>query len=722
MGCRRCVGRGLDARADRADGALDRGGRQSVRSARQDRPLRVPDGWKLTRRLVFEINPKSETTELLPVCGPLWIIGRTNGAHGEWGLVLVFRDHDAKEQRLSIPAARLHEEPGILARELATLGLLIVPGKEKRLLAYLASWEVQTRILSAKRLGWLDDPDGTLAFVMPDRVIAQDGQRQVVFQPDRYSPTVRSVHARGTLTDWQTQVAATVCRHPPMLFALCAGLAPCWLTFAEAGDSFVIHFWGRTSRGKTTVGQIAASPWGCGADPNDAPERTFIRRWNLTGNGLEGLAEAHSDLPLVLDELGSSTLGDIRPLIYQLAGGQGKTALNSARDMKEPRSWRTIAISTGELSLHAKMSDPDGDGTKSRTVKGGLTHRALDIEIADIAGASPESDREGIVSNLKIACARQYGTAGPELIRHLTARFETAAQVRTWVREQIAVVMGDLAPPGLPAETARGVRRFALIAVAGEFAVQTGLIPATAAQVRACVKMAVTTWLLSTSAETDEERMIASVRAFILRHAARFQPDEEPVAAPLTDRWGDPCPAKRPEPVRDRVGFVNHAKQLWMFTDAGLVEAAPGNDKTTIARTLRHQGYLFTNETGKLKARIKVGESRPWLYVVKGTILDSESDQPGLAPGQPGPDQQPSGQEPVPIFQDQPGQPGPINGLARHNLPDLGAAVPVVPVAQDHRDSLECQPALGVVPPVPVVPPKNGEGRWVGEDGDADYV
>lgn len=279
------------------------------------------------------------------------------------------------------------------------------------------------------------------------------------------------------------------------------------MTFAEAGDSFVIHFWGRTSRGKTTVGQIAASPWGCGADPNDAPERTFIRHWNLTGNGLEGLAEAHSDLPLVLDELGSSTIGDIRPLIYQLAGGQGKPALNSAREMKEPRSWRTIAISTGELSLHAKMSDPDGDGTKSRSVKGGLTHRALDIEIADIAGASPASEREGIVSNLKIACARQYGTAGPELVRCLAARFETAAQVRAWVREQIAVVMGDLAPPGLPAETARSVRRFALIAVAGEFAVRTGLIPATAAQVRACVNMAVTAWL-NTSAETDEERII----------------------------------------------------------------------------------------------------------------------------------------------------------------------------------------------------------------------
>jgi hypothetical protein len=140
---------------------------------------------------------------------------------------------------------------------------------------------------------------------------------------------------------------------------------------------------------------------------------------------------------------------------------------------------------------------------------------------------------------------------------------------------------------------------------------------------------------------------------------------------------------------------------------------------------LRRQGYLFTNETGKLKARIKVGESRPWLYAVKGTILDSESDQPGLAPGQPGQpgrDQPPSGREPVPIPESPPGQPGQIEGLARHDLPDLGATVPVVPVGADRRDSLERQTARGVVPPVPVVPAKNGGGRLIGEDGGTDYV
>ena len=655
----------------------------------------VPDGWKLTRTAVFEVKEKKDDVDYVPVCGPLWVIGRTNGARGEWGLVLTFRDHDGRECRPpAIPAERLHEDAGILARELARQGLHIVPGKEKRLLSYLSAWETDRRILSAKRLGWLEDKTGALSFVMPDRVIAKGGTREVVFQPDRYSPTVRTVHASGTLADWQAQVAGPACQHPPMRFALCAGLTPAFLSFAEAGDSFILHFWGKTSRGKTTVGQLAASPWGCAADPNDAPSLTFIRRWNVTGNGLEGLAEAHSDMPLVLDELGSSTIGDIRPLVYQLSGGQGKTALNAAREMREPRSWRTICVSTGELSLHARMADPSGDGTQSRTVKGGLTHRALDIEIDDIAGASPAHEREGVVSGIKIACARHYGTAGPELVRLIAERFETAAQARAYVREQIAEVMADLVPTGLPAETARGARRFALIAVAGEFAANAGLIPVDASAVREATRAIVTAWL-GTSAETDEQRIVAGVRAFILKHESRFQR--------TTDQ----------DVVPNRVGFVDRLAGRWCFTEAGLIEAAPGHDKATIARALRKAGYLFVNE-GKLAARVQVGNGvRLRLYAVLSAILDDEekSAQPQEAGGQGGhrgQAQQPGGLEAV-------HHPEMAGGQGGHDPVDNGVSVHLVHHPVDPGGQPQTRAVTGRVHGVHHVHPENSVGEFFSE-------
>ena len=579
----------------------------------------APNGWKLTSHMVFEEKEKESGADFLPVCGPLWVIGRTNGTHGEWGLVLAFHDHDGCKKSLAIPATRLHEDACILARELATIGLHIIPGKEKRLLAYLSSWEINNRILSARRLGWMENKNGELSFVWPNSVMARNGNKEVVFQPDRYSPTVKTVHASGDLSDWQRNIAAPVCKHPPMLFALCAGLTPAYLAFAEATDSFIVHFWGKTSRGKTTLGQIAASPWGCAADPNDAPSLTFVRRWNLTGNGLEGLAEAHSDLPLVLDELGSATVGDIRPLIYQVSGGQGKTALNSAREMREPRVWRTIVISTGELSLHARMSDPDGDGLKTRMVKGGLTHRALDVELTDIATGVPKQDRESVVSGIKVSCARYYGTAGPELIRLMVNRFGTVAEVRAYVRDRMVALVPILTHEALPVETARAVRRFALIAVVGEFAAQTGLIPATTKDVLDAVREVVVAWL-GVSGETDDVRIVTSVRSFILRHESRFQ-------SVASD-----------DVVNNRVGFVDRTRGHWMLTTDGLVEAAPGNDLITIARAIKRAGYLYTDSVKDLTCKVSInGGSRPRLYVVKKDIIEDEKvGQPSKPVGQVG--------------------------------------------------------------------------------------
>ncbi len=567
---------------------------------------KAPEGWKLTTRWVFEEKEKADSTDYQPVCGPLWVVGRTNGTHGEWGLVLAYYDHNGHQKRQAIPSARLHEDPSILAKELSNLGLRIISGKERRLLSYLSSWDIEERILSARRLGWMENKAGLLSFVWPDAVTARGGNGEVIYQPERYSPTTRTVHSNGTLVDWLHQVATPVCQHPPMLFALCAGLTPAFLAFAEASDSFIIHFWGKTSRGKTTLGQIAASPWGCAADPNDAPSLTFVRRWNLTGNGLEGLAEAHSDLPLILDELGSATMGDIRPLVYQLSGGQGKTALTSAREIKEPRVWRTIVISTGELSLHARMEDPDGDGLKTRMVKGGLTHRALDVELSDIASGVPEAEREGVVSGIKVACARFYGTAGPELISRMVERFGTTSEVRIYINTRMAALMPYLTTKPLPAETARAVRRFALIAVAGEFAAQVGLIPTTPEVVVSAVREVVDAWL-GVSGETDDTRIVDSVRSFILRHESRFQSVSMEFAVP------------------NRVGYVNHNDGLWMFTAEGLKEAAPGNDVVTIARAVRRAGHLHSDSDTHLAYRAYLGDgSRPRLYAVRKAIVDGE--------------------------------------------------------------------------------------------------
>ena len=572
--------------------------------------VEIPAGFELSLSGVFDVRPgkEGEPAKLEAIAGCLWLVGLTTGTVGDWGRLLRFQDHDDRVKELAIPAARLHEDPAILARELATLGLRIIPGKERRLVAYLASFDTLERIQSAPRLGWMDRTDGALAFVFPDRVLSAAGNDKVVYQPERYSPTASTVHAAGSLEDWQTHIAAAVAGSDVLLFALCAGLAPPWLKLADS-DSFIVHLWGTTSRGKTTLAQIAASAWGCAVDPAESASLSMIRRWNTTGNGLEGMAESHSDLALCLDELGAGNAKDYAPLVYQLAGGQGKTAMTASRELRAPRAWRTIAISTGELSLEAKLSEG------GKPPKGGLLHRALDIEVNDIAAHMPEEQRAGYVSGIKRDCAKYYGNAGASVLAAIMAEYPSIQDARNAARDALDDAVKRLQQPHHAPEQVRALRRFALIAWAGVFAARHGVLPIDPKRIWQAVAAIAGQWGSNTSG-TDQDRLIDAVRAFILKHGGRFQS----VNGSSFD-------------VPNRAGFHDTQAGRWLFTKEALQEAAPGNDVVTIARALKDAGHLFTSDTN-LNSKVQTPAGRVRLYSVKDSIFDDSTGQAPKTLGQ----------------------------------------------------------------------------------------
>ncbi|MDD2894238.1 MAG: DUF927 domain-containing protein [Halothiobacillaceae bacterium] len=82
------------------------------------------------------------------ISAPIWVSAISKGVH--WGRVFKFIDHDGQSVEVSSPASRLYE--GIsLVSELANAGLRIAPGKERRLISYLAYAEPSERVI------WNDD-------------------------------------------------------------------------------------------------------------------------------------------------------------------------------------------------------------------------------------------------------------------------------------------------------------------------------------------------------------------------------------------------------------------------------------------------------------------------------------------------------------------------------------------------------------------------------------
>jgi hypothetical protein len=264
------------------------------------------------------------------------------------------------------------------------------------------------------------------------------------------------------LKGWQKGVAALVSTHAIPVLAVSTALAGPLLALAghEGGG---INFFGASSRGKTTVAQAAASVWGRGSSPG------FVRAWRATANGLEGVAASATDTVLILDELGVVEARDAASAIYGLANGTGKARAARDGSLRDPKTWRTLILSTGELPIEGKLAEDKG-----RRAKAGQLVRMLDIPadrgfgfgIFDHGGQDGDASR--IADAIKRAAVTDYGIAGPEFVRGLLSKDPERA-VRD-LRMYIDDFVSSRVPSGADGQVIRAAQRLGLIGAAGELA------------------------------------------------------------------------------------------------------------------------------------------------------------------------------------------------------------------------------------------------------------
>ena len=370
--------------------------------------IETPPGYTLSDRGVF-LEPTGPKGSPVLIAGPVWVTAQARSGEGRnWGLLLEWLDSDGHRRQLAIARSRLHESSGTLVQDLADLGLAVVPGKERALMTYLGTFEPRERVRSVDRVGWLAESTfGTgMAYVLPAQVIGGDNAEPIHFQPERHSPSADTMRTQGTLEAWQHKVASPLAGNPFLVFALSVSFAAPLLKPArlEAGG---FHLYGRSSHGKTTAAQVAASVWGCGADPGAESDKAYIRRWNTTANALEGLAAAHNDGLLVLDEIGTSGTQDFGRLVYDLMGGQGKAAMNSERALRQVRSWRSLVLSTGEISVAQRVRQDGG-----RQPRAGQRVRFMDLPAGGsvITAPAPGSDPAAYAQALVDRMGRKCGS------------------------------------------------------------------------------------------------------------------------------------------------------------------------------------------------------------------------------------------------------------------------------------------------------------------------
>src|SRR6266446_4954990 len=354
--------------------------------------------YRMTEQGLFWVDPQDEKPDLF-LASAFEVLAQTRDSRGsDWGLLLRWRDPDGRMHEWAMPREVLGGRGDELWRNLLRDGLTIASSTASRnkLADYRGSVQVEARARSVTRIGWHASASGQV-FVLPDATFGEAVGERVLWQTETRNETFFNVS--GSLEDWREEVARRCTGNSRLVMAASKSFAPPLLELANE-ESGGIHLVGKSRTGKTVVLRIAGSVWGGGGING------FIRSWRATSNGLEGIAEVHSDALLCLDEMGQVDAREAGETAYMLANGAGKGRASRDGSARRSAQWRLLFLSSGELSLADKMAEA------GKRVRAGQEVRLVDVPADAGAGMGIFEDLHGAASPGELA----------EILRNATAR------------------------------------------------------------------------------------------------------------------------------------------------------------------------------------------------------------------------------------------------------------------------------------------------------------
>ncbi len=533
------------------------------------------------------------------ISAPFEIIGACRDPSGRgWGKWLRWRDKDGRPHSRHVADAALHGDRSALCGGLADEGLTINRSQHQALVTYLSGASVKGRVTIVQRTGWHEIGERSV-FVLPAETIGPRGIEPVILD----APAVSSYEARGTLQDWQQGVGAMSSDHALVVLAISTALAGP-LVHVAGTEGGGIHFFGHSSLGKTTLGLLAASVWG---PPG------FMRSWRSTANGLEGLAALSSDTVLILDEFGQIDAREVAAALYSLANGTGKQRAERDGSPREPKSWRVLILSSGEMTTETKLAED-----KSKKARAGQLVRMLDVPAERGFGfgafdsAGSHGDAGKLAKAFKDVASSAYGTVGPEFVRRIIAEEVSNEHVR----ELIAKFVASEVPPSADGQIHRAAQRLGLIAAAGELATALGVTPWQVGATRRAAAWALARWIEGRggTGPAEERQAIAQVRLFIEQHGeSRFERLDRSDARQVINRAGW-CKGSGAE------------REWWVSPEVWRVEVCAGIDATMAARTLCGRAMLRRQSASTFQCSVKVEGIAKRAYVLTADILQGGSD------------------------------------------------------------------------------------------------
>lgn len=351
--------------------------------------------------------------------------------------------------------------------------------------------------------------------------------------------------------------------------------------------------------GKSTSTIIANSVWF---------DKSGFRSWRATANGLEGTAEIHNDSLLALDEIGEVSSREVGKVSYMLANGQGKARATQSGDIRKPKTWRLLFISTGEVSLAQHIREGGGH------VRAGQEVRILDIA-ADTGKYGIFEDLHGfscgaVFSNhLANNAKAYYGTPARKFLYKLVKSKDDVIGKFYAFKDDF---FNHLEIDQADGQVKRAANRFCVVAFAGELATEWGITGWPEGMATQGAFTCFQSWLEERGGEQSQESIqsLKEIKSFIEQHGeSRFT------------RWRDDG-----SKTIDRVGYSRQEDGesiYYFFPETFRRIVCKRFDYKIALNTLKQHGAL-DHDYGRLTKKVRIPRKNPcYFYVIKYGALNT---------------------------------------------------------------------------------------------------
>ena len=405
------------------------------------------------------------------ICDRLDVLGVTRTKEGDgWGLLVSFDDPMGNAHELNVSRADIVAGGSNLLKRLTDQGLsgcdITSNGAKSPVAQYLNAFDLKKlpKLLAVRQAGWTSEEFGCFLFGN-ERITAKGAERAfLVDGADASNLTIA-----GDLAQWQAKVGQMALHSQRMMFALCVAFSGVLLPILREPSS-LFHFYCTSGKGKSSILKASASVFG-GSDR--------VQEWKSTDNGVEGVATKNNHQLIVLDELRQATKSALQNAPYLVGNNTGKVRAGRDGKLRKLNTWRVSTLSAGEETLEATRRRVLGKEAEGLATG----ERVRFVEIPADAGKGLgvlESVPEGMSAKQivdGIGAFEATGSAGKAFIQHVADDIAGAGVEGFRQNLNDVITSFEAMQGGLSTDEARVLRRFAVVACAGELAISYGILP-----------------------------------------------------------------------------------------------------------------------------------------------------------------------------------------------------------------------------------------------------